>query len=164
MENCADPHNDKASEAEFVRLLTLYQPNIFLYIRSLVLSPDDAPEILQETNLVLWEKHDRFECGTNFLAWAFKIARYKLKEQRSQNKRKVRCFSDALIDELALQSPQYVDSGNWIDELNRCIAKLVAVDRELITPALLITTDLQNDRRDGRSSGSLGLQCVGSNS
>lgn len=41
------------NEADFVQLLTRYQPNIYLYIRSLVLNPDVAAEILQETNLVL---------------------------------------------------------------------------------------------------------------
>lgn len=128
------PENGNSNEAEFVRLLTLYQPNIFLYVRSLVINSTDASEILQETNLVLWEKRDQFKAGTNFLAWAFQIARYKLKENQFRNKRKARCFSDVLIDELALQSPHFMEShGDWIDELRRCIEKLASRDRELIT-------------------------------
>jgi RNA polymerase sigma-70 factor (ECF subfamily) len=132
----ADPiiqHEDDWSEAEFVRLLTLYQPNVYLYIRSLVLKPDDAAEILQNTNLVLWEKRRQYQHGTNFLAWAFQIARYKLREQHVQRNRNVPCFSDAFIDELALRASQRVDAdSDLMDQLRRCVAKLTEADRELI--------------------------------
>ena len=131
--NHTHAHDDEASGAEFVRPLTLYQPNIYLYIRSLVLDPDEAAEILQDTNLVLWEKRDQFKNDTNFLAWAFQIVRYKLRERHVQRKRKCVCFSDALVDELALQASQRVSAdSDLIDELRRCLAQLAATDRELI--------------------------------
>jgi RNA polymerase sigma-70 factor, ECF subfamily len=125
--------DDGASGAEFVRLLTLYQPNIYLYIRSLVLNPDEAADILQNTNLVLWEKRDQFQNDTSFLAWAFQITRYKLREQMAQRKRKCLCFSDAMVDELALKASQYVGADSDLtDDLRRCLAQLAATDREII--------------------------------
>ena len=123
----------KPIEAEHVRLLTSHQLDIYFYIRSLVLDPDEVAEIVQDTNLVLWEKRDQFETVKNFRAWVFQIARYKVLQHRSQRKRKCVCFSDALIDELALQAPQYAKADNdLMDHLDHCVAQLVARDRELL--------------------------------
>jgi RNA polymerase sigma-70 factor, ECF subfamily len=133
MASRATGRDDETRGAEFVRLLTLYQPNLFLYIRSLVLDPDDAAEILQNTNLVMWEKRAQFQSSTNFLAWAFQIARHKLREQQAQRKRRCPCFPDALLDQLALRTQRYVSAhSDLIDELRRCLAQLTATDRELI--------------------------------
>jgi RNA polymerase sigma-70 factor (ECF subfamily) len=121
-------------EAEFVQLLTRYQPNIFLYIRSLALNPDVAAEVLQETNLVLWEKRDQFERDTNFVAWAFQIARNKLKQHQDSRHRRGPLFSETLIDELAIQSSYYEQSnGDLIDDLRLCMAKLAVNDLQIIT-------------------------------
>ena len=125
--------NDEARGAEFVRLLTAHQPDIYLYLRSLVLNPDEASEVLQEANLVLWEKREEFNIGTNFRAWAFQIARYKLLQHQGQRRRACRCFSDALVDELLLQAADSAGApAEMIDDLRRCIAALTARDRELI--------------------------------
>ncbi len=44
-------------------------------------------DVLQNTNVVLWTKRNEFKHGTNFLAWAFNIARYQVKHQHGRNKR-----------------------------------------------------------------------------
>ncbi len=124
---------DDAGGADFVRLITSCQLDIHRYVHSLLPDPNEAAEVVQETNVVLWEKRSQFETGTDFRAWAFQIARYKLLEHRAQRKPKCLCFSDALIDELALQAMQCakVDS-DLVDGLRRCIAQLAARDRELL--------------------------------
>ncbi|MBN1395252.1 MAG: sigma-70 family RNA polymerase sigma factor [Pirellulales bacterium] len=125
--------NDETNGAEFVRLLTAHQPDIYLYLRSLVLDPEEASEVLQDANLVLWEKRSEFQLGTNFRAWAFQIARYKLLQHQGQRKRACRCFSDALVDELMLQASEGETAlGEMIEDLRRCIAMLSPRDRELI--------------------------------
>jgi RNA polymerase sigma-70 factor, ECF subfamily len=125
--------SNETREAEFVRLLTSHQRDIYFYVRSLVLDLDEVEEVVQNTNLVLWEKHAQFDSGRDFRPWAFQIARHKISEHRAQHKRSCVRFSDALIDELALQSPQCakVDS-DLTDDLRRCIAQLPARDRELL--------------------------------
>ena len=131
----ADPANASADEAwgaEFVRLLTDHQPDIYVYLRSLVLDPDEASEILQETNLVLWEKRDQFQMGSSFRAWAFQIARYKLLQRKARRQRGCICFSDALVDELVLQAAAEETPPRWIEDLRRCVAALPPRDRELI--------------------------------
>jgi RNA polymerase sigma-70 factor, ECF subfamily len=125
--------DDEARAAEFVRLLTSHQLDIYLYVHSLVLDPDEAAEIVQNANVVLWEKRDQFDITRDFRAWAFQIARYKLLKHRTQRKRMCLCFSDALLDQLAVQSPDYTKSDNdLVDGLRCCIAQLAARDREIL--------------------------------
>lgn len=125
--------NDDAHGTEFVRLLTSHQRDIYLYVRSLVLDPDEAEEIVQDTSLVLWEKRDQFEMSRDFRPWAFQFARYKVSERRAQRQRKCISFSDALVDELAAKAPQYAKTNSDLrDDLRRCIARLTANDRELL--------------------------------
>lgn len=63
---------------DFVRLLTQYQPDIFVYIRSLLANPHEAADVLQDANVVLWEKREQFKPGTSFRGWAFQIAKFKV--------------------------------------------------------------------------------------
>ncbi len=63
---------------EFVRHLTQFQQDLYLYVRSLLPDPDAAADVVQEANVVLWEKREQFQIGTNFRAWAFQISRYKV--------------------------------------------------------------------------------------
>lgn len=132
MTESTNRRNDEANLAEFVQLLTLHQTDIYLYIRSLVLDPDDADEALQNTNLVLWEKRAQFEPGTNFRAWVFQIARYKLLQLRAEPGRSHYCFSETLVEQLAAQASSYADEDSLVDKLRRCLAKLTAVDRQVI--------------------------------
>jgi RNA polymerase sigma-70 factor, ECF subfamily len=125
--------DDEAREAEFVRLLTSYQLDIYLYIHSLMPDFAESADIVQDTNTVLWEKRKRFEMGTDFRAWAFQIARYELSEHRAKRKRSGLCFSDALVDELAIHVPRYTHADeDLMDDLRRCVAQLAARDRELL--------------------------------
>ena len=56
-------HSGVSHEAvdAFVRLLGQNQRRLFLYIMSMVPNWNDAEEIIQETNLVLWREFARFD-------------------------------------------------------------------------------------------------------
>lgn len=137
--------DDNAQAAEYVRLLTLHQLDVYLYVHSLLPAPNEAAEIVQDTNVVLWEKRNEFDMDTDFRAWAFQIARYKLLEYLAQRKRNGLCFSDALIDELSLQAPHYVTADNdLVDGLRRCIAQLADRDRELLNKRYSLKTTCAN--------------------
>lgn len=45
-------------------------------------------DILQEVNIVLWEKRKSFKPGSNFGAWACTVARYKVLEHRRAEARR----------------------------------------------------------------------------
>jgi len=118
----------------FVGLLTEHQPDLHLYIRSLLPDFDAAADALQETNTVLWTKRYEFELGSNFCAWAFAIARFKVMAVRRDSSRQARLFSEELMQQLA-------DSAETREELLErrrhalaaCLQRLSDRDRNLIT-------------------------------
>ena len=118
---------------QFVQLLTDGQSKLFAYIRTLVPDADQARDVLQETNLVIWQKYDEFTEGTNFGAWACTIAFYEVKAWRRNAGRDRHVYSDSLVERLADAAQQRTGQ---IDPLNsalrRCIDKLSNVQKALL--------------------------------
>ena len=120
-------------DPEFVQLFTKYQRRLYLYILSQVPHPADAEEILQETNLVIWRKYNRFEIGTNFLAWTSRIATYEVMKFRDRHRRDRLYFSDRFIEQIgesALADADLLEERR--DALIDCLGKLREKDRELV--------------------------------
>lgn len=117
----------------FVRLLTQHERLVYAYILRLVPNWNDADEILQETNVRLWEEFDRFEPGTNFGAWAVRVAHYQVLTWRKKRDRTRLVFDDAALACLAA-SPTIDDSGE--DErraaLASCLQLLPEKSRDLL--------------------------------
>ena len=59
---------------EFIALLTSNQSRLYAYVLSLVGDRQQAQDVMQETNIVLWRKASQFTLGTNFGAWMLKVA------------------------------------------------------------------------------------------
>jgi RNA polymerase sigma-70 factor (ECF subfamily) len=118
---------------QFVQLLTQYQQRVHLFILSLVPDRTDAEEILQETNLVLWQKFADFRPGSDFRAWAFQVAFNKVKAFRERHGRRRLRFSDGVMDRLAglaAAEPETVPAT--IEILQECKKLLNNQDRDLI--------------------------------
>ena len=62
------------------------------YIITQIPGSPDVRDILQEVNVVLWEKRGTFKEGTNFGAWACTVARYKVLEHRRKEARHAGLF------------------------------------------------------------------------
>ncbi len=117
----------------FLRLLTAHQRSIYLYIRSLNANPADVDEIQQQTSMVLWEKFDQFEEGTNFKAWAFRVARYEVYNHRSRQQKGGVRFSDTLLENIAKEAEsQSEHADDRAHALHECLGRLNAQDRDLI--------------------------------
>ena len=118
---------------QIVQLLTNVQQQLARYVRTLVPNRADAEEVLQETNLFVWRNADTFELGTNFAAWACKIAYYQVLTFRKRQSRSRLYFSDALVEQLANGAVRDIARGNDDAEvLDLCIEKLSEKDRELM--------------------------------
>lgn len=118
---------------EFVQLFSRNQRRLFLHILALVGNPDDAEEILQETNVVIWSKYSQFKLGTNFVAWAFTIAKFEVLVFRDKRRTSKLRFSDDLINVIADESEQTQDDLDMRrTALQECLKKLRPQDRELI--------------------------------
>jgi len=117
----------------FVRLLGQNQRRLFLYVLSMVPSWNDAEEIIQETNLVLWREFAQFQLGTNFAAWACKVAFHQVLSWRKKAQRDRLQFSDAFLEAVADETSAL---GDILEErsqaLSGCVAKLPPPQRDLL--------------------------------
>jgi RNA polymerase sigma-70 factor (ECF subfamily) len=127
--------NEAASERndQIVQLLTGVQQQLTRYVRTLVPNRADAEEVLQETNLFVWRHADEYELGTNFAAWACRIAHYQVLTYRKRQARSRLRFSDALVEQLAVSAARNpAGQPDDVEAFELCVAKLSEQDRELI--------------------------------
>lgn len=118
----------------FVRLLTQNERRVYGYILTMVVDWNDADEILQETNVRLWEEFGRFEPGTDFAAWAIRVAHYQVLTWRKKRGRSRLVFGDEAIAALAHQdASRDADDGSRQAALAECLKQLSAANRDLIT-------------------------------
>ena len=59
-------------------MLTGHQRQLYLFILTLLPNPNDADDVLGDVNTLLWTKADDFEPGTNFTAWAYRVAHFEV--------------------------------------------------------------------------------------
>lgn len=129
------------SNSEFVALLTASQRRLYAFICTLVVDAADAEDVLQETNVAVWEQIDRFEPGTNFLAWACRIAHYKVLKLRDAAKRHRVRLDDAVVELLATEAieSQRADAMQTAERFEQlrlalasCMEKLPAGHRDVL--------------------------------
>ena len=122
------------SESEFVLLITRHQAAIYAYI--LTIHPDRvaAQDILQESNLVLCRKLAEFEPGSNFKAWAFRIAYWQTMAhlKRVQRAGLVTLEPDVLELVAREAEEQLVDFEDRHLALRSCLQKLPAGDASIL--------------------------------
>lgn len=118
---------------QFIQLLTASQSPLYACILSLLPNRTAAQDILQETNLTLWHKSDEYQPGTNFMAWASRIARYHILNYRRKQSRDKLLFDGPLFEELcAKQAARAEDSQHYAEHLRNCLEKLPTDQQELV--------------------------------
>lgn len=121
--------------AQFVSQITKSQRQLHAFILSMVWNPVEANDILQETNLALWEKAEEFDSSRPFLPWAMRFAQFQtmawLKRHRRQQQRIV--FDDDLAARLAEEAAadEFVFDARH-RALAECMNKLRPEQRDLI--------------------------------
>ncbi|HEX5790140.1 MAG TPA: sigma-70 family RNA polymerase sigma factor [Luteolibacter sp.] len=126
-------NDDSLQLQEFVTEITNAQGRIRAFIVSLMPGSQDVGDVLQETNLTLWKSRARYQPGTNFLAWAFTIARLEVLHQRSRDKRLGRIvLSDKLVEIMADEASTGIPHESYLRALETCMAKLTTKQRQLV--------------------------------
>lgn len=118
---------------QFVCLLTEAQPRIYQYVRTLLPGQTQASDVLQDVNLLLWRRANEFRLGTNFLAWARKIAYYEVLAFYRDKKREKLVFDAELIELMATKAESISDQQETRQSaLKNCLSKLTENSRQLI--------------------------------
>ena len=152
-----EPRDDGQQLQEFVQHLTASQTRIHAFIATLMPGSPDIGDVLQETNLTLWQSRSRFRPGSNFLAWAFSIARFQVLTQRKRNMRNKRLIlSSQLLDLLADEVDIERDHEAHLRALESCKAKLTEAQRQLIDARYKPGNSLESlARQTGRKASAL---------
>lgn len=148
-------HDDRV--AEFLALYSTHYPRLQFYVTALLPSANDASDVLQETSMVLWRKFDSFELGTNFFAWASKIARLQVMKYRDRQSRSARLFDTNLLEMIAVEaSDEQFLRIMPLQALESCLGKLSETDRSLIRRRYQPGTSVQELAAEiGRTANSL---------
>lgn len=132
-DSAGNPMSEPERTEEFVRLFTRHARRIYGFIWTLRPNTTDAEEIFQETSTVLWRKFDQFEPGTDFMAWACRIAHYKVLSHRQRVQRDRLQFSEAFVETVAAEN---IAQAPELDARQRalieCLKKLSERDRDLL--------------------------------
>jgi RNA polymerase sigma-70 factor (ECF subfamily) len=117
------PAPDRAEE--FVFLLARHERLLGAYVMTMVPHPQDADDILQEAKVVMWRHFAKFELGTNFGAWARKIAFHQVLAYRKRKHRDRLDFSEDFLRAVADEAEVSADHLEQRERLlHECVAKL----------------------------------------
>ena len=66
--------NSKTKEIAFRKLITTYKERLYWHIRKIVVSHDDADDVLQNTFIKIFKNIDRFNNNSKLYSWMYRIA------------------------------------------------------------------------------------------
>lgn len=122
------------ASAEFVKQITRVQRPLHAFILSMVWNPAEAEDVLQETNLLLWEKAGEFDDTRPFLPWAMRFAQLQAMAWLKRHRQRQRIvFDDDLVQLLAEEAVAGEPAFEARQQaLASCVQKLPPGQRELI--------------------------------
>ena len=110
----------------FSRIVNLYAEKLYWQIRKMVLSHDDANDLLQNTFMKAWANIDLFRGEAKLSTWLYKIALNEcitfLKKQRAQNQVSIDDNDLFLMDQL--KDDPYFDGDDLQKRLQEAILTL----------------------------------------
>ncbi len=125
-----DPHE------RFMRLVNAAHFGVVAYLTSLLGNRHDAEDVFQQACVTMWRRFETFTPGTNFNAWARKVAFYESREFRRLKVRNRLQFGDQLVENLAAEREKEPDlSDARLAALRHCLAELDVSSRSLIEAA-----------------------------
>lgn len=128
-----EQENKKLDYREYMSLLSLNYQRIYNYILMLVANHNNADDIMQETSILMYEKFNMFEKGSDFLAWANTIAKYKTLEFLKKQKKDKLVFNQEIVDLIERDSQdRFKKHEEWLDALRKCVSLLSRLDRQLL--------------------------------
>ena len=93
----------------FLRLFTRFEGNLRAYVASLLPTREGVDDVMQESSVVLWRKFTDFDqagADSDFLGWAFMIARYEVLKYRRRRATDRLQFSEDVFELLASDAEQ----------------------------------------------------------
>ena len=137
--------------AEFMRHLTGCQSQLYAYICSLTGNSIAAQNVLQEANLVLWDKAADYDPSRPFLPWAYTFAYMQVLAWRKKRRRDRLVFDEDLMSRISDSfSRREGASDRRLDALDNCMEGLEPEHRTLVDRRYVRGDSVNNIARDLR--------------
>ncbi len=127
------PGADKSRS--FLPLFLQNERRLYAYILTLLPNRADADDMLQEVSLALWDTFDASSPPAHFLAWARRIAYYKVLNFNKQSRRFQHRLSQVFLERVSEAAAEQADTLQLDDRreaLAGCLEKLPTRDRDLL--------------------------------
>ena len=117
---------DDSKELAFKTLIKRYKENLYWHIRKIVISHDDADDVLQNTFIKIFKNIDKFNGDSKLYTWMYRIAtnealnfiNSKAKKMGLQNQEWVEAVADGLV------ADSYFDGDKAALRLQKEVARL----------------------------------------
>lgn len=120
-------------QTRFIAALTRHQPALEAFCHAQLANRQDAQEALQATCVKLWEKAGDWDAATEFLPWAFAVARYTVLSLMRDRMRDRLVFDEevvlAMAQETELAAAEFEERR---EALGNCMQKLKKEQREIL--------------------------------
>lgn len=104
------------------------------YVISLTGPMGEVEEIMQQTNITVWQKRADFQAGTSFKSWVFSIAHFKMLGLRRDALRRGHvAFSEETIEHIShAAEAKFAEENQQLLFLRQCIKQLKKKEQMLI--------------------------------
>ena len=123
----------RLNDEQFITHVTSAQRALRAFIVGLIGNPVDADDLLQEVNLALWRKREKYDPAYDFKRWAFGFVLMEVRRYRRRSATDRLRFSDGAIEALAAD---WQKEAGFVEQCNRalagCLRKLGETEREVI--------------------------------
>lgn len=150
--------NETLRRSAFGKVVRCYQEPLYWHIRKMVLTHDDANDLLQNTFLKAWNNIDSFRGESKISTWLYRIATNEsltfLTQQRTRNMASLNDYEDFLMQKMEADS--YFDGNEAEKKLQQAI--LTLPDKQRLVFNMKYFDDLTYEEMEnilGTSAGAL---------
>ena len=120
-------------QARFIAALTRHQPALEAFCHAQLANRQDAHEALQATCVKLWEKAAEWDAATEFLPWAFAVARFTVLSIVRDRKRDRLVFDEDVVLAMAQEAETMAaEFEERREALANCMQQLKAEQRGIL--------------------------------
>ncbi|MCE9547980.1 MAG: sigma-70 family RNA polymerase sigma factor [Planctomycetia bacterium] len=145
---------------QFVSELTGNQTRLLAFVLSLLPDREAARDVLQATNLLLWQKAGEYTPGTNFMGWACQVARLKVLSHLRDMGREQLVFDAALVEDIAQSAQHQAEESSQLRRyLDDCLDRQGPEARKLVLARYEADASVNElSRRTGVAPGTLSMK------
>ncbi len=118
--------NPSSKEAAYRELLHLYKERLYWHIRKIVISHDDADDVLQNTFIKVYRSIDKFKGDSKLFSWMYRIATNESITHINKNAKRLRITNQEHQDNAInnLKADVYFEGDEIQLKLQKAIATL----------------------------------------